>query len=557
MYHSALQMLKAAFIARFVSAVAFCLCITRVVAIAQPNTVKLPKMQFNRPGEYDTVGYKMATELAKETSGLLDKEINPAEYYVGPGDVFHLFTDIPGTRIEDVQMSPDGKLMVQGIGAISVRGMTLAQAEQAVTAAIRRVFKANAVSLTLKKVRSFKATVVGAVRKPGVIPASATDRVSEIVDRAGGMMFNASLRHIIIRRDSLPPVTVDLMRYLSGELAFNPTLRGGDVVYVPVASEKGNIEVAGEVGEPGKFEFRQGDSLFTLLRFAQGLLVSSFLDSVEIVRFTGHGNEIKHLYISLPSANIDSIASANNANIPLEIGDRIYVRAKPNWLKQRTVAVTGEVRYPGRYAIYQDSTKLSEIIQRAGGMLETASLENIQMVRRRDMYEGDRELSRLYNTPLTEMTESELRYFKARSRENPGIMSVDFRKLIEKNDLQNDIVVADQDSISVPVKKNYINVLGKVVNPGRILYHPGYTYLDYITLAGGFGYRSDPDETLIIKPRGEQALAENTKLSIESGDNILVPEQSEVKFIDIFTRALTIATQLITIAGIIYTIVRK
>ncbi len=550
-------MSKATIIARFASALAFCLCILQVAAVAQPNTVKLPKMQFNRPGEYDTVGYKMATELAKETTGLLDKEINPSEYYVGPGDVFHLFADIPGARIEDVQMSPDGKLVIQGIGAISVRGMTLTQAEQAVAVAIRRIFKVNTVSLALKKVRSFKATVVGAIRKPGVIPASATDRVSEIIDRAGGMMFNASLRHIVIRRDSSPPIAVDLMRYLSGDLAFNPTLRGGDVVYVPVASEKGNIEVAGEVGEPGKFEFRQGDSLFTVLRFAQGLLVSSYLDSIEIVRFTGRGNEIEHLYVSLPSANIDSTASTNNANIPLEIGDRIYVRAKPNWLKQRTVAITGEVRYPGRYAIYQDSTRLSEIIQRAGGMLETASLESIQMVRRRDMYEGDRELSRLYNTPITEMTESEMRYFNARSRENPGIMSVDFRKLIEKNDLQNDIVVADQDSISVPVKKNYINVLGEVVNPGRILYHPEYTYLDYITLAGGFGYRSDPGETLIIKPRGEQALAENTNLSIEPGDNILVPEQSEVKFIDIFTRALTIATQLITIAGIVYTIVRK
>lgn len=550
-------MSKAAIIARFIFAFTFCLCAIQIVVVAQPNTIKLPKMQFNRQGEYDTVGYKMAIELAKETSGLLDKEINPSEYYVGPGDVFHLFTDIPGTRIEDVQMSPDGKLMIQGVGAVSVRGMTLSQAEQAASAAIRRVFKANTVSLTLKKVRSFKITVVGAVRKPGIIPASATDRVSEVIDRAGGMMFNASLRHIVIRRDSSLPVTVDLMRYLSGELAFNPTLRGGDVVYVPVASEKGNIEVAGEVGEPGKFEFRQGDSLFTVLRFAQGLLVSSYLDSVEIVRFTGRGNEIERLYVAIPDVNLNNISSDKKANIPLEIGDRIYVRAKPNWLEQRAVAITGEVRYPGRYAVYQDSTKLSEVIQRAGGMLETASLENIQMVRRRDMYEGDRELSRLYNTPITEMTESELRYFKARSRENPGVMSVDFRKVIEKYDIQNDIVVADQDSISVPVQKNYINVVGKVVNPGRVLYRPEYTYLDYIALAGGFGYRSDPDETLIIKPRGEQALAENTKLSIEPGDNILVPEQSEVKFIDVFTRALTIATQLITIGGIVYTIVKK
>ncbi len=525
------------------------------IVTAQPSTIKLPKMQFTKTGEYDTVGYKLATELAKETTGIIEKEIDPNSYQVGPGDAFQLFIDIPGSKIEDVQMTPDGRIMLQGVGAVSIKGLTLADAEKAVAAAVRRVFKANTVALTLKKVRSFKVTVIGAVRKPGIVPSSGADRVSEAIDRAGGMMFNASMRRIVIHRDSSDDITVDLMRFLSGERDYNPYLQGGDVVYVPVASEKEIVEVSGEVGLPGKYEFRQGDSLFTMLRFAQGLLVSSYLDSIEVARFNFRGSGADKIFVSLNNNLNNSIQE--NKNIPLDIGDRIYVRAKPNWLKQKAVVVTGEVKYPGRYAIYKDSTHISEIIDRAGGFLETASLDNVLMIRRRDMFEGDRELSRLYNTPITEMTESEISYFKARSRENPGLMSVDFRKVIELHDVQNDIYVADQDSIYVPVQKNYVNVVGKVVNPGRVLYRPEFTYLDYINLAGGFGYRSDDDGTLIIKPKGEQTLARTTKLPIEPGDNILVPDQSEVKFIDIFTKALTIATQLITIGGIIYTIVKK
>ena len=544
-------------IARALSAVAVLFFLGECIANAQPSTIKLPKMQFNKPGEYDTVGYKMATELAKETTGLLEKEINPATYYVGPGDAFFLFADIPGAKIEDVVMTPDGNIVIAGVGAVSARGMTLAQAEQAVAAAVRRVFKTAVVSLSLRKVRSFKVTVVGAVRKPGIVPASAADRVSEAIDRAGGMMFNASLRRIVIRRDSSPPVTVDLLRYLSGEPEYNPTLRGGDVVYVPVSAEKEVIDVSGEVGEQGRYEFRQGDSLFTALRFAKGLLISSYLDSIEIVRFGRRGNEVDNLFVTLPEGALErSDAAAQRVNVPLEIGDRVYVRAKPNWLKQQMIAVTGEVRYPGRYAIYHDSTRVSEIIARAGGFLETASLENTFMVRRRDMYEIDREYGRLYNMPVADMNDEELRYFKARSRENPGVMSVDFRKIIYGKDQQNDIIVSDNDSVHVPIKKNYVNIIGKVVNPGRVLYRPEFTYLDYVAQAGGFGYRSDGDETLIVKPRGEQSLANSGALPIEPGDNILVPEKSSTKFIDVFTTALTIATQLITIGGIVYSVTR-
>lgn len=196
--------------------------------------------------------------------------------------------------------------------------MTLAQAEQAVTVAIRRVYKANSVSLSLKKVRSFKVTVVGGVRKPGIVPASATDRVSEVIDRAGGLMFNASLLRRITGAvcDGMPSIAADLQRYLVGELKYNPTLRGGDVVYVPVSSEKEVVEVSGEVGEPGKYEFHQGDLLFTALRFAKGLLVSSYLDSIEIVR-SAAGNDVHRIFVSLTEGVLDrKDAAAQTGNIP-------------------------------------------------------------------------------------------------------------------------------------------------------------------------------------------------------------------------------------------------
>ena len=152
------------------------------------------------------------------------------------------------------------------------------------------------------------------------------------------------------------------------------------------------------------------------------------------------------------------------------------------------------------------------------------------------------------------MNEEELRYYRARARENRGLMSVDFKNLYTKK--ENDIVLRENDSIYVPPIKNYINVLGRVNSPGNIVYQPGMGYEGYIALAGGYGYRADEDETLVIKPKGEQFLAENRNYSIEPGDNILVPEESDTKFIDVFTESLTIAAQIVTIVGVVITLVR-
>ena len=88
-----------------------------------------------------------------------------------------------------------------------------------------------------------------------------------------------------------------------------------------------------------------------------------------------------------------------------------------------------------------------------------------------------------------------------------------------------------------------------------ITYNPNFTYLDYIKQAGGFGFRADDDETFIVKSKGQQFLAKKMDYEIESGDYILVPPEPEITFFEIFTTSLTIATQLMTIFGVVFTII--
>lgn len=216
-------------------------------------------------------------------------------------------------------------------------------------------------------------------------------------------------------------------------------------------------------------------------------------------------------------------------------------------MEEFVVKVRGEVKYQGDYPIRKGDETLMEVLERAGGFTDDASLEGAVIIRMRDLGEKDKELDRLNRTEISDMSEEELTYFRARQREFRGLMAVDFRALFQDSAIENDIILQHQDSIYVPTKKDYINVIGRVNNPGRIIYQPGESFLSYIQKAGGFGFRADGDETLVIKPKGQLFLAEDENYTLEPGDNILVPQEPETKFIDVFKESLAITSQVATV----------
>lgn len=529
------------------------------VCSAQNDNFRLPKMRYATPGDYDTLAYKIAQERATETAGLMEQEIDPEKYVLGPDDgiVVSIFAAKPIDY--ELRVSPEGKLVIPEVGVVNLRGKTLAQADTLVRSAVRRVFKTADVAIALNKLRTFKVTVLGAVRKPLTVEASAADRVHEVIERAGGLVYNASLRRIrILRGEGEQPIPVDLYRfYTLGDRNADPTVLGGDRIMVPYQLERQVLQIHGNVPRPDTLEYIQGDSLSTLLRFAGGFAPSSFLDSVEIARFTPTDNGIMRFFVDLTSWEGHLYDGTQlQGDMALQAGDRVYVRTIPEWLRPRRVIVAGEVIYPGEYAISRNGERLTEVVARAGGFTDQASLEEAVLYRTRDIEVVDKEFQRLQKIPPSEMNEDELRYFRARARENRGLMSVDFKRLFTEGETENDIVLRENDSVYVPPIKNFVNVLGRVNSPGNIVYRADMGYEGYIALAGGYGYRADESETLVIKPKGEQYLAEDRNYSIEPGDNILVPEEPDTKFIDVFTESLTILAQIVTVVGVVITLTR-
>ncbi|MDA3843573.1 MAG: SLBB domain-containing protein [Candidatus Kapabacteria bacterium] len=514
-----------------------------------------------KKGEIDSLGGKTAKEIADETAGLMEREIDPAEYILGPNDILTVSVLSTKYKTSKCVVSPDGKMLIPEIGVVNLKGKTLADAEIIISKRAARIYKSYVeVFVVLKKLRMFKVTVSGAVSRPAIVPATAVDRVSEIIERAGGLQYDASIRSItLLRAATGENVPVDLVRFnYIGEKDANPTVLGGDHVIIPPSNDVNSIEIRGEVPSPGLFEFVEGDSLSTLIKFAHGFLASSFLDSVEVVRGMSTGGTSGRWFININSwrGNLNN-HTALTGDFRLQSGDRIYIRRIRDWLVPKSVAVKGQVNFQGKYPLNEDNLRVSDILKRAGGLNDKGSLEGAILIRQEEMTKIDRELERLKKTSLSEMSENERRYFQARINEQKGVMAIDFRKIMDDESSDDNIVLINKDSIFVPQKKLFINVQGRVNNPGLVVYKKGYTYLDYIQLAGGYGSRADDGETMIVKKRGELYLAEDMNYILEPGDNILVPPVKELSFGEIFMQSLTIAAQFVTIIGVVIAIMAQ
>ena len=61
----------------------------------------------------------------------------------------------------------------------------------------------------------------------------------------------------------------------------------------------------------------------------------------------------------------------NSLNLKLKQGDVLSIKKIPSWEENQVVDLSGEVRFPGSYAIRKNE-KISDLITRAGGLTEDA-----------------------------------------------------------------------------------------------------------------------------------------------------------------------------------------
>jgi len=335
-----------------------------------------------------------------------------------------------------------------------------------------------------------------------------------------------SKRRIILRRKGQPERMVDLEKYYAFHTSSeNPMLREGDVVVVPPLSiDQQSISVYGAVNAPKQFEYRQGDSLTMLITFAQGFTADADSTNIELTRLSSDATSAETQIL-----DITAILRGEKADVPLVVNDRILVRRKVDRRRDYKVHVRGEVRLPGMYAITPDSTRLSDIVKRAGGFTEFAQLASAEVVRKQLTPEGetlDMGFEALWNARMNDqlVTPEERAYYDLEARLRRGTVAVDFVRVFERNDRSGDILLQDGDIVFVPNTQKNVYVYGQVGRPGFVSFKAGENIHYYISQAGGFGEEADDAGTRVIKSLTREWV-EPSDTMIEPGDFVWVPKE--------------------------------
>lgn len=337
--------------------------------------------------------------------------------------------------------------------------------------------------------------------------------------------------------------------------SINIPIKNNDHIHVYSIEEqnpKQIVTIHGEVNNPGSYQFEKNLRVSDLILKAGGLTRSAYLLQAEIAKVEPK-KPVKTIKINLH----DILSSPDPSQNPyLQADDHVFIRRIPKWIVGPLVEIRGEVNFPGKYPIVEDSTTLSDIIKQAGGFSKDALIREAKLIRNREDLLQDKEYERLKSMTREEMSDLEYEYFvmKQNTQDMRAIV-VDFYKLM-KGDRSEDVTLKSGDVVIVPKRPNVVFVSGRVSKPGGVLYQPGASLNYYIRKAGGFAWDADKRRTKIIKVSGETKDDEDVK-HFSSGDRIWVPRKPDRNYWQILRDTIMVAGQMATIYLVIHNTTRK
>jgi polysaccharide export outer membrane protein len=223
-------------------------------------------------------------------SGLANDPEQPFALLPGDGLVLHVVsaetTETPGLFVDE-----QGLVALPLVGAVDVRGLTLPEAGRRIEASLHEYDAFARVWLTVAEPAGHKASVLGAVERPGTLVVHGGMRVADAMAAVGGpkahdvdgQLFDvADLEAArIVRAPSSVPISVS--RALEGDPRHNVRLRPNDLVYLPPARNRG-VSILGDVKSPRVVPFASGLRLSMALAIAGGATREADESDVRIVR---------------------------------------------------------------------------------------------------------------------------------------------------------------------------------------------------------------------------------------------------------------------------------
>ena len=290
-------------------------------------------------GKYDS-SYKLS----------IGEKIN-VQSYGASVDVISMSGSNLITPATTTEVGSNGTIFIPGIGPVKAEGRTLGDVEREANALARQKYSNMSIKLQIPSGSGYSVFVYGEVNRPGKVYISSNSTILDVLKAAGGVKKTGTLRNIKYNNKY-----VDLYSTLFLGNDHNIIVKANDKIFVD--SIKNTMSFKNGVTNPGIYEFKTGETVGDIIKFAGGLLVTTQRTEVVLDGFDKNAKQKVAREISYINAKSTKLTD----------GDSIEFQEMYNDV-ENIVTLQGNIKHPSVYA-YKPGMKLSDILKNEDELME-------------------------------------------------------------------------------------------------------------------------------------------------------------------------------------------
>jgi protein involved in polysaccharide export with SLBB domain len=238
--------------------------------------------------------------------------------------------------------------------------------------------------------------IIGEVKRPGLYEVTEGEALTDLITFAGGFTKQAYTNRLSVQRYSSKE---RLVQDILPEQRDTFQLHNGDELTIGSILNrfKNRVTISGAVFREGEYELTPSLTVKDLILKADGVKPSAFMERGEIIR------ELPDQSMEIISFDVSKLLKGEINDIELKREDAITISSIYDLQEDYEVRIDGDVQKPGSYPYYKNMS-LQALILRAGGFIESASVDRIEIARRVTEGNGENsnEIAKLFQFEVSE-----------------------------------------------------------------------------------------------------------------------------------------------------------
>jgi len=445
-----------------------------------------------------------------------------------------------------------GNIFLPKVGTLNVMGIRNDELSEKLKKALSKEFRSNVyIYADLAAYQAVSVFVTGAVNKPGLYEGLSSDSLLQFLDKAQGINAQTgSYRHIKVLRNNKEIKSIDLYEFLlEGNLEIFQ-FQMGDVLVVD--SVKEYLEITGDVKRPYRYELK--NPFVDLGTVQKVVLANPTATNILVKRWTKDNKKSTKIYKISENMDLKLYAGESVEFIPDHQAQSIAINIKGEHNDIHKIVVP-------------KGTSLEEVFSKI--LFSDLSDQEAYQLFRKSVANQQKELisASLDDLEAKTLTTGSMTSEEAVIRQQEAALVMNFieraRKVepkgqvvINANTDTAEVILEDEDTIFIPKKSHMVIIQGEVKLPGAQTFVDELAFSDYINSCGGYSYRADIENILIIHKNGsvqsynaDEWFVDEAK--IEAGDSILILSKVDTKYLQAIKDITQIIYQLAIGAAVV------